>query len=117
MSTVTSFNTEKLDAEAVETANKRLQEMGLNNPPATPPQTLHAPHGASVDPRPAAPEPEKKTRITVGKLQQKFEAKLEEAKANITKIEGIINTYQSKLKEEQFKAAQWSEVLAEMNAD
>jgi hypothetical protein len=117
MNTATSFDTEKLDDEALAEANKRLAAMPKPEP------TLHANHGhpnPPAAPAPAAKEPEpeaRRQRMTVGRLAQKYQERITEITANLEKMESIVSSYQRKLEEEKCSLKVWQEALAEINAD
>jgi hypothetical protein len=124
MSTATSFDTEKLDDEALAAANARLASMpNLQVKPIEPTPTLHANHGhpnPPAAPAPAAKEPEpeaRRQRMTVGRLAQKYQERITEITANLEKMESIVSSYQRKLEEEKCSLKVWQEALAEINAD
>ncbi len=111
----TDFNTEKLDAESVEAASKRVALMFAAEHPAVP--NLPLDHALGVNPAPAPEPTEKKQRTTVAKLAQRYQEREAELAKNIDEIKRIIGTYQRTLAEAEFKLSVWREALAEIGAD
>ena len=78
--------------------------------PAAPPAT---PAAAPKNPNPP-PESEKKQRMTVGKLAQKYQERIAEITDNIGKMESIVSAYQQKIMEEKCSLAVWQQALKEI---
>jgi hypothetical protein len=122
------FDTEKLDADTVETATARTARIlaeaeNKDKPAATP--TLHAPAG---HPNPPAQAPtqappngdssdSKKQRTTVPKLLAKFKARAEEMDAAIAEAQQIINEQESRITLATAEKKRWLEIVAEIEAD
>jgi len=111
----TDFNTEKLDAESVDAASKRVAAMFAVEHPAV--TNLPLDQALGVSPAPASEPTEKKQRTTVAKLAQRYQEREAELAKNIDEIKRIIGTYQRTLAEAEFKLSVWREALAEIGAD
>ena len=100
---------ETLPPERMKTATAKVQEI------------LSEANGhqqaASPAPEPAASQTEKRTRISVAKLLQRYQDRADETAKNIAEIESIISGYQQKLSEQRFKLEMWREAIAEINTD
>lgn len=107
----TSFDTERMDPQAAETAAARVQRI-LATPPAT-----AAPQQEAPATQPPAAEAPKRTRTTVAKIVEKYQEREAEAVKNIAEIESIIASYQTKLNELKFKLTFWREAIAEIEGD
>ena len=118
MSTSTSFDTEKLDDEALAAANARVAAINRKQPqPYTQTTVIQPPPEAPVPPpKEADPEP-KRERMTVGKLAERYQKRIAENTENIAKMESIVVSYQQKIAEHKASLAVWQEALAEIKAD
>jgi hypothetical protein len=120
MSTATSFDTERLDEEALAEANARLAKInGPTKDPDPKPITETQPAPAAAPKNPAAAEPsgEKKQRMTVSKLADRYKDRVESLTAEIAKAESHIQVLQIGLQEMRSKLAVWQEALTEIGAD
>ncbi|MGA3265168.1 MAG: hypothetical protein ABSC47_14115 [Terracidiphilus sp.] len=113
----TSFDTDKLDQEVVETATGRVAQILADSTAPKPTQSpqqvpLPVPVG-----EPPSSQTEKRTRTTVSKLLQRYQDRLDESAKNVREIESIIAGYQRQLDEQNFKIKFWTEAIAEINAD
>lgn len=119
MAAGTSFDTEKLTADAEAIANDRLKGMGIG---ATAPvertdipaqATLHAPHGGTAPPE-TPPQTERKTRTTVAKLAQRYQERIETLNDNILQSERIIQAHQIELQQLRCSLEVWTQAFAEI---
>lgn len=112
----TSFDTEQLDGETLAAANERVSRI-TGNPSAAHPATHNPNPPPAVAPAPPAePEP-KRQRMTVGKLAEKYQERIEGLAAEIQAGEMSIQRQVKLLEERRSQLTVWQEALNEIKAD
>jgi hypothetical protein len=119
---------ETLDPETMNSRTAAVAKIlaeGADNPPATP--TLHAPHG-SPNPPPQQPgtasngnppneDGPKRTRMTVGKLTERYQQRVADFDDHILDAQQQIQSLEAQIGDWTSKRNFWREAIAEIAAD